>query len=158
MGRDVSRPLRPSRHIEAILSLEPSSQVEEGASGGASDSDLQAEELSAADPIAVRKPSHENAAVQSGGRPAPGRQVELTMCDFCMDSEAVWLYPAGSGDRWPHSWRACSTCFLLIEFEEREMLLQRAREHSAMPPRLVAAAHLLFWEHRSGPAKRIEGD
>ena len=82
--------------------------------------------------------------------------MSRTYCDFCFSSEDVaWNYPAGSGEQWPNSWRACRTCFLLIELDEPELLVQRAMEHASAPRTMIAASHAVFWKFRNGPARRI---
>lgn len=57
------------------------------------------------------------------------------ICDFCSDPEVVAAYPAHDfkhdGTRWFHSmsrgsWAACPVCKVLIDNNERELLLERS--------------------------------
>ena len=77
------------------------------------------------------------------------------MCDFCASAYPTWNYSCGTGDEWPDRWRACPTCFLLIEFDEKTMLLTRACERISAPQKILAAAHAVFWQYRKGPPVQL---
>jgi hypothetical protein len=90
--------------------------------------------------------------------PIPGMEV----CDFCSETPVAWAYPCGLVEFGPtvtrDPWAACSTCYALIEANDRDGLARRARETADLPVEalpVMAGLHARFFAAVLGPPVRL---